>query len=310
MATPTVPMSATWSIFCAVWRGVEWRGVAWSEITADWAAWKKRCKTNQASQSVRRELIFQSIPLEAPSPSLFDPPTIHQRLCITLPTIYCRRIRRINCRIQMNMNLPIIGTSSSAVVSQMMTSLSIFLAIGAGIFQNLDTVEASNTKTMSNIVENNFAFGRPISSARRKRLPGSQLKGGRGLLTIEELEDEFEAVRLVARTMYMYIYLRLRFYRALTKPIISFSPLECMYVLYMQTASVTYSSIGPYRMPRCRIPCPTDSGKLIDCTFFCLDRLYALPSILLFLLVISHVSLIQNTCAQPQLANYELQGLF
>ena len=99
----------------------------------------------------------------------------------------------------MNMNLPIIGTSSSAVVSQMMTSLSIFLAIGAGIFQNLDTVEASNTKTMSNIVENNFAFGRPISSARRKRLPGSQLKGG--LLSIEELEEEFEAVRLVARTM-------------------------------------------------------------------------------------------------------------
>lgn len=43
-----------------------------------------------------------------------------------------------------------------------------------------------------------FAFGRPISTgARRKRLPGSHLKAGSGLLTIEELEKEFEAVRCV-----------------------------------------------------------------------------------------------------------------
>ena len=80
-----------------------------------------------------------------------------------------------------------------------MMPLSIFLAIGAGVFQDLVAVEATNAKAVNNLLDNNFAFGRPISPARRKRLPGSQLKGG--LLSIEELEEEFEAVRLVARTM-------------------------------------------------------------------------------------------------------------
>ena len=73
--------------------------------------------------------------------------------------------------------------------NRMMALLSICLAVGVGIF---GTVEASD------IVDNNFAFGRPISAGsgtRRKRLPGSQLKGGSGLLTIEELEKEFEAGR-------------------------------------------------------------------------------------------------------------------
>jgi hypothetical protein len=92
------------------------------------------------------------------------------------------------------MKLPKISTTSTFAVNRMMMPFTIFLAIVAG-FQS---VEASNTKTVGNIVDNNFAFGRPISTgsgARRKRLPGSQLKGGRGLLTIEELEKEFEAAR-------------------------------------------------------------------------------------------------------------------
>mmetsp|Transcript_4021 Transcript_4021/g.11457 ORF Transcript_4021/g.11457 Transcript_4021/m.11457 type:complete len:449 (+) Transcript_4021:793-2139(+) len=84
--------------------------------------------------------------------------------------------------------------SSSFATNRLMVPLSICLAVGVGIF---GTVEASNAHTVSNIVEDNFAFGRPISvgsGTRRKRLPGSQLKGGSGILTIEELENEFEAV--------------------------------------------------------------------------------------------------------------------
>ena len=102
------------------------------------------------------------------------------------------------------MNLPETRTSSIAI-NRMMMPLSIFLAIGAGVFQNLVAVEATNTKTANNLLDNNFAFGRPISP-RRKRLPDSQLKGGRGLLTIEELEEEFEAVRLVAHIIPKFIY--------------------------------------------------------------------------------------------------------
>ena len=85
-----------------------------------------------------------------------------------------------------------------------MMPLSIFLAIGAGVFQDLVAVEATNAKAVNNLLDNNFAFGRPISPARRKRLPDSQLKGG--LLTIEELEEEFEAVRLVAHIIPKFIY--------------------------------------------------------------------------------------------------------
>ena len=88
------------------------------------------------------------------------------------------------------MNLPETRTSSIAI-NRMMMPLSIFLAIGAGVFQSLVAVEATNAKTVNNLLDNKFAFGRPISPARRKRLPDSQLKGGRGLLTIEELEEEF-----------------------------------------------------------------------------------------------------------------------
>ena len=87
-----------------------------------------------------------------------------------------------------NMNAPTTIRIGFAT-NRTMALLSICLAVGVGIF---GTVEASD------IVDNNFAFGRPISvgsGARRKRLPGSQLKGGSGLLTIEELEKEFEAVR-------------------------------------------------------------------------------------------------------------------
>lgn len=97
------------------------------------------------------------------------------------------------------MNL-LMTRTSSVTINRIMVPLSIFLAIGAGFFQNLVAVEASNTKTANNFADNNFAFGRPILPSRRKRLPGSQLKGGRGLLNIEELEEEFEAVRLVAHT--------------------------------------------------------------------------------------------------------------
>ena len=87
-----------------------------------------------------------------------------------------------------NMNTPTTIRIGFAT-NRTMALLSICLAVGVGIF---GTVEASD------IVDNNFAFGRPISvgsGTRRKRLPGSQLKGGSGLLTIEELEKEFEAVR-------------------------------------------------------------------------------------------------------------------
>lgn len=86
------------------------------------------------------------------------------------------------------MNIPTTIHNSFAT-NRMVVLLSACLAVGVSIF---GTVEASN------IGDNNFAFGRPISAGsgtRRKRLPGSQLKGGSGLLTIEELEKEFEAVR-------------------------------------------------------------------------------------------------------------------
>ena len=161
------------------------------------------------------------------------------------------------------MNLPITRTSS-ITINRMMVPISIFLAIGAGFFQNLVAVEASNTKTVNNFADNNFAFGRPISPARRKRIPGSRLKGGRGLLTIEELEEEFEAVRLVAHARPKFMFFVLG--HTLTKSIVPFLSL-------MISALATYSSIASFKSPRCLIPCRTGSGKLIECILLCFNPL-------------------------------------
>lgn len=126
-------------------------------------------------------------------PSFLGPPTFLRASVSSIPPLAPHQLPD-----NTNMNLTMTRTSSVTINRMMIhVPLSIFLAIGAGFFQNLVAVEASNTKTVNDFVDNNFAFGRPISPARRKRLPGSQLKGGRGLLTIEELEEEFEAVRLV-----------------------------------------------------------------------------------------------------------------
>ena len=72
-----------------------------------------------------------------------------------------------------------------------MKSVCLYLAIGLGIMTM--NVKADLRRGSS---VGDFAFGRPTSTgARRKRLPGKELRAGRGLLTIEELEKEFEAVR-------------------------------------------------------------------------------------------------------------------
>lgn len=77
------------------------------------------------------------------------------------------------------------------ISNTMMKSVCLYLAIGLGIMTS--SVEADLRR--GNSVDD-FAFGRPISTgARRKRLPGKELRAGGGLLTIEELEKEFEAVR-------------------------------------------------------------------------------------------------------------------
>lgn len=141
------------------------------------------------------------------------------------------------------MNLPETRTSSIAI-NRMMMPLSIFLAIGAGVFQSLVAVEATNAKTVNNLLDNKFAFGRPISPARRKRLPDSQLKGG--LLTIEELEEEFEAVRLVAHIIPKFMFFVLDHTLTISR---SFSSLI--------SALATYSSIESFKSLRCLIPCRT-----------------------------------------------------
>jgi len=71
-----------------------------------------------------------------------------------------------------------------------MNSVYLCLAIGLSVMSTGVDADLRRGNAMDD-----FAFGRPTSTgARRKRLPGKELRAGSGLLTIEELEKEFEAV--------------------------------------------------------------------------------------------------------------------
>ena len=228
----TSPRAAAWSVFSVSWRGVELR-----------VEQRGRSGTNEQAmiRSGGSSFFNPLLPLEAQSlPSFLDPPTFRQSLSVSsIPLLVPHQLPDTT-----NMNLPMTRTNS-ITINQMMVPISIFLAIGAGFFQNLVAVEASNTKTVNNFADNNFAFGRPISPTRRKRLPGSQLKGGRGLLTIEELEEEFEAVRLVAHTRPKFIFLC--FGSTLTKSIVPFLSLidisfgDLFFDRVLQESSMSYS---------------------------------------------------------------------
>lgn len=86
---------------------------------------------------------------------------------------------------------PLLQERTKKMSSNMMNSVCLCLAIGLSLMAM--GVEADLRR--GNAIDD-FAFGRPISTgARRKRLPGKELRAGSGLLTIEELEKEFEAVR-------------------------------------------------------------------------------------------------------------------